>query len=806
MNTANFRNTLIEIAEEENSNFITKIIAFYFPSLDFSSRESLFESLLSKLELNSGNDEFDFEKLKVEVSEDLGTLKLNDYEGRDYRIKQIEISNLRGIPNLDEDHTIPYGINLLNDNGKIQNAIILANNGVGKSSVFAGLEMIFAEEIGEKKIRTLNPDSLDTSDYEEYLKRVNSQSKSYCSVKTVSGDFNLNDRIFKNKEVLKLLNPQSQFISEYDIVRNGQNYYSRKGNEENSIHFIVAESLGLREYINCLQIAEQIPNYRRTKETSARNSIVKEIDNNALLIKNKKAEIQSKEIHLEELKKGINSNMSQSNSQKLEYINKLLSKHFPAINSANLEIILGDFRKSYKEYSSINKNKKSAIEREFLDAGNKLLHDTGDCPFCRSSKLALEEIIIQVEQRLENLKRLGDIDKQVRENYKSTIYYLYNSFQSFKTFYDLLETDRIQLSNVLDKSYTTDEANRLYVSLAPLVNDDGLIDFVENLSHKNNPTEIEFENFLKFLNDNEELLQKVISNLNIEISNFVENREDALNNELQNILLNNASLNIEQSILKIEDEIKELRTQIKTAEERNEKLDSEDLRKATQKVGYVMQIKDEIKTFNSKLGLKVNEIVETGFRAFKEPVEEIMNDYFNDDPHYKLQIELKEFPVIIDGDEYSSKMIVVEIVDRHNALIVTSPDHYFNTFRYKLFCLMISLSIALASRKMYQVNLPLVIDDLFYGSDFLSKNTFSDFIQKIIKLYKKHTPNIPLQFILFTHDNFIYKSAIEGIENLSIESENLNLGETIISRMFPVNDKELTETETGLKYWNLIYN
>ena len=806
MNTSNFRNTLIEIAQGDNSNLLSKIIAFYYPSLDVGSREQLFESLLNRLELNSDNKEFDFDRLKKEIVEDTNVLKLDDYKEKDYRIKQIEISNLRGIPNGDDDSSIPYGINLLDVNNKVQNAIILANNGVGKSSVFAGLEMIFAEEIGEKKIRTLNPDSLGTSEYEEYLQRINSQSKPYCSIKTISGDFNLNDRIFKNKDVLKLLNPQSQFISEYDIIRNGQNYYSSKANEENSIHYIVAESLGLSEYINFLQIAEQIPSYTRRKEITAKNSITKEIDENNVRVKNNEAEIQSKQIQLEELKKGINSNKNQSNSQKLEDINKLLTKQFPIINSTNLVNILGDYKKSYIEYSSIEKSKRSAIEKEFLDVGKNLLHDYDNCPFCQSSNLSIEEIKIQVEQRLEDLNRLGEINKLIRKNYKTTIYNLLNSLQSFKTFYNLIETDRTQLTTLLNQNNIIEEENRLYVKLAPIVNDEGLMEYIENLSQKNIPTDSEFESLMKLLNDNVELFEKVIKNLFIEISEFIQNRQDVLNNELQNILSNNESLNIEQLILKIENEIKELHTQIKTAKERNEKLESEDLKRAIQKVEYATQIKEEIKIFNSKLGLKVNEIVQTGFQAFKEPVEEIMNDYFNDDPQYKLRIELKEIPIIIDGEEYSSKIIVAEIVDKYNELITTSPDHYFNTFRYKLFSLMISLSIALASRKMYKVNLPLVIDDLFYGSDYVSKNTFSEFIQKIIKLYEKHTPDMPLQIILFTHDNFIYKSAIEGIENLSIGNKNLNLDKTIISRMFPANDKEMAETENGFKYWNLIYN
>lgn len=101
---------------------------------------------------------------------------------------------------------------------------------------------------------------------------------------------------------------------------------------------------------------------------------------------------------------------------------------------------------------------------------------------------------------------------------------------------------------------------------------------------------------------------------------------------------------------------------------------------------------------------------------------------------------------------------------------------------------MISLSIALASRKTYKVNLPLVMDDLFFASDFINKNSFSDFLQKVIKLFYKHTPDMPLQFILFTHDDLIFRTSIDGIENLSI-TDNQIKENTLFGRMFKISIK-----------------
>jgi len=805
MNTSNFRNTLIEIAEGQESNLVSKLIAYYYPSLNFTDRNSLFESLLNRLELHSHSQEYNFEQLRANILEDSEIINITDYQGKDFRIKEIEISNLRGIPETDSSDT-PYGMNLTDKDGDINNAIILANNGVGKSSVFAGLEMIYALEIGEKKMRTLNPDSLKKEDYEAYLQRITNANKPICKIKTVNGNFDLENQIFENEEVLKLLNPQSHFVSEYDIIRNGQNYYSNKSNIENSIHYIVAESLGLSEYINCLNISVQIPNYRRTKETTARNSIDNQIKDNQVSIKNSEAEIQSKKLQLDEFKRGNINNSQQSQSEKLNNLNQLLVKQIDTnLDSQDLAKNILNYKIIYDEYSSIGENKRASVEKEFLEAGNELIHEFDNCPYCQNSNLSLDEIKANVEERLNALNQLQNLGTRLRDNYKTTSEYLSKIIQFFSTFYDFIEKERGQLSTIPTLNQILERESELYVKLAPIVNDEELSDYIKTLSRKNITTDSDFKNLNDLLLNNVNLFEVVFQNLKDEISTFVQERKENIENEIQNLMANNVELTVEQSIKNLENEIKELNERIKTATDKNEQLEPE-LIKANKKVEFVNQLKEEIVFFNNKLELKVNEIVENGFTPFKEPVEEIMNDYFHDDPRYKLQITLKDSPIVIDGDEYNSKIIVAEIIDKDDNDMSISPDHYFNTFRYKLFNLMISLSIALASRKMYKVNLPLVIDDLFYGSDFVSKNTFSEFIQKLILLFKKHTPEMPLQIILFTHDDFIYKSSIDGIENYALSNKDVKLDDYLLSRMFAIDDKELAETTTGNKFWNLIYD
>ena len=746
MNTSDFRNTLIGIAETGVSNLVTKLIAYYYPSLDFSTREKLFESLLNRLQLLGEDYSFDFEKLKTDLKADTQIINLEEYKGKDFRIKEIEISNLRGIPQVDEDNPLPYGISLLDDDGEINNAIILANNGVGKSSVFAGLEMIYAQEIGEKKLRTFNPDSLKEENYNKYLSNIKNNAKPICKVKTVDGDYSLENVILENKNVLNLLNPQSHFISEYDVIRNGQiTYY---GNEENTIHNIVAESLGLSEYLNCLEIAEQIPNYRRSKETAARNKITANINSNKKIITSNKVLIDSKKeqlIKLEDVNKPQNT-LNKSAQNKI--LNQLILKSPSSqVYNINVNESIKQYNAIFKEYSSIETNKKAAIERQFLEAGNELLHDFDDCPYCRSSNLTLEELKLNVENRLKELNKLSRINKEVVESYKKILDELSDVFQNFKKTYNFIETDRSEINSILSLKQVLQKEGQLYNVLAPIVSNNELFISIKELSEKTLPTNNDFKNLASLLKNNLTLSQDLLDNMNKEISDLFKTREEILQKEIEALSNDDSSISIEQTIANLEKEIEELEAQITTATGSNKALEKDEI-EAIKIVDFVTQIKDEIEIFNTKLRVEVNTIVETNFKAFKEPIENILNDYFKDDPNFKLKIDLKEIPYRIDEETFFSKIIVAEIIDKSNPDKVTTPDQYFNTFRYKLFSLMVGLSIALASRKKYKVNIPLVIDDLFSGSDFVSKNTFSKFIQDLVVLYYTHTPDMPLQIIL----------------------------------------------------------
>lgn len=193
MAITNVRKLLLDLAlKEKGETKIAKVLAYYYPSINFKDKKSIFESLFYYYQI-SDNVNNNLDNIKQEVTNDN---ELENLIGKDYRIKSIEISDLRGIPSKDEKGN-SFGIDFFED-GIVNNAVILANNGVGKSSVFSGIEMIYTQEIGEKQLRTSNIGILNKDNYNKYLKRFPNETKPHCRVTTNQGAFDLDNIVFKN--------------------------------------------------------------------------------------------------------------------------------------------------------------------------------------------------------------------------------------------------------------------------------------------------------------------------------------------------------------------------------------------------------------------------------------------------------------------------------------------------------------------------------------------------------------------------------------------------------------------------------
>lgn len=715
METANFRKTLIDIAQKDSAErVISKVITFYYPRLDLKDKSTFFDSLMSLLTVSDKQD-FDFSKLKEDIKVNQSIVNPDIFKNKDYRIKKIEISNLRGIPSIKESENIPYGINLIEDE-ICHNAIVLANNGTGKSSLFAGLEMIYANEIGEKRLRT-KKENINEMEFFDYLKRFPQNGKPICKVETYDGDYSLENKIFP-KEYIEVFNPISHFITEFDIIDKGRIDYETSDQKlDYSFHNIIAKALGLNEFLDLLAITEQIPTYSRRKELNQQNKLSAEIKANEETIKNRLALIQSKQIELDELKKGEELKPNSINT--IELINELKKTieetSAKNLDSSKLKNDIEEFQKAYQEYISISGIQDINIEKGFLEQGLSLSENKDDCPFCQDSKKTIEEIKGSVKLRIDNLKKYEETERKIKLAYRNLSNNLFDSLNSLKNLSEILFNQRSILSKQTSLDNLINKEGELMMLLTPHLLDDELFDHLKQLSDKQFPTDNEFSKLSIFLIDNKELICGFIPSKIDEINIFIKERAEQIQKVIETL---NASsdLTINEKIKALEKEIKENKASIPIIEKAIKDLELQ-LKSADVQVQNFKRIKEEIKFFNLKLIEEKDRIVTSYFKSIKEVVEEIMNDFIDDKESINLALSLEKIERNIDGEIFQTEVIMAKIVQKNGE--TTTPDIYFNTFRYKVFCLMISLSIALSTRMRYKVNLPLVMDDLFFASDFI---------------------------------------------------------------------------------------
>lgn len=131
----------------------------------------------------------------------------------------------------------------------------------------------------------------------------------------------------------------------------------------------------------------------------------------------------------------------------------------------------------------------------------------------------------------------------------------------------------------------------------------------------------------------------------------------------------------------------------------------------------------------------------------------------------------------------------------------TTPEQFYNSFRYKLYCLSVKVALAFMNMDLNNFNAPLIFDDVFTASDFDNSVNIDKFLTHAftafegLKLGKKKD----LQIILFTHDEVVLNSIASILEDMGgneisyicgILSDTALLGDEDKCRTFIENVKD----------------
>jgi len=805
----NFNKYLFNLVKSSAmGNKVAKTIALNYQRLNRDSKEKFFESLMLAY---ANYTDSAFDNIKFEESSTSDSLNAK----KDFRLKAVRLANVRGIP--EQKNATKYGFDLFDD-GQIQNAVFLGQNGAGKSSLFNAIEFIYAHEVAEKKLRVKNPDSLNEDNFLEYLEHFNEAPE--CEIETPSGNFSLRNRVFKTDEELKTIYPDTHFISDYDIYNKGQLNYLGKNDDSESFHLLIASSLGLQDYLDFTNLLKSVSTYRRAKESNERSKLITNRNNLTEEIRKNQEQITIKSESIGKLKESTAENVGDDSKEKLTAtITAIKSTSFSfQFDKAQFQKAFDTYRNAQEKFIGLSVNQNLQTEAQFLSLGLELINHSENCPLCENSKSSVPDIKKRVEKRISEIKEFEIASKNleqsirnIQSNVKDVLTNLQSAGRTLK-----IEFDRI--TAIPDLAQLHKDEKELIDLLADETR--SLMEVDESISKiisSNDVLTKKDEAISKLIKSRETVLLIDVANTPNAIEKFTAKRQKKISEIESTLLSTQNAVTPKQQIVIFESQIKEHQNTININGQQIKNLERE-IEKLTKTIDTIAEIKLKAGEFAKVLDLEVNKLVASSFEPIKETITTILSEYLKEE-NVSLQIRLDERPSPDDPESIATTILaeIQRINTQTGELEIHSPSKYFNTFRFRLFCTMVSVSVVIAARKNSEINLPLVLDDVFYASDYNSKTTFRKFILTVLSIFRKFNGEMPFQFILFTHDELVFDSALDAIGEFEqekferLQNENIEWkipiqNRTVFARLFSATDVDPSPVESSFgKFWDLTY-
>jgi len=726
--------------DKMKENNISSILAQNI-GIDLRKKDKIFDNIYQTYLLSMQNDKPVFE------IDDIDDIDIASVEG-DYRIHKVELSNIRGFPKSE----IPFGLNFAHSD-KPSSAIILGSNGSGKSSIFDSLEYTFCRRIGETELR-YGGDDLENNDkiFEDYLSHYDNDFKeAICNITTSKGKFTIHQEIF-NERIRKLINPDAHFISDFDIYEKGRLNYLN--DDKNSFHYLVAKNLGLKDILELNNNLIQFNKYNRLKEKREITKLSKELKTRQENIKSWEKSISENTKEINRLKTNQNQSVEKANPRPILPIEINL-------NSSDLQI--EKIRTTIKDFTDALNTRQITIktqnsnEFELLSLSRDMIDDYDDCPVCKNSKSTIEEIKIQINNRLTKIKENAQVESKLKDLTTDILYWINNSTRIIT-----------QIKTAIDEELTNLRASPFFSDIVQAETKlstelNNIVDLLDIDIPINVSNESKHKSLQEFIKKRFNLTVKTLEDLKLNIDELKKIKNKAFLNYKMKGMRSNESDNRTQ-IREYENEIKSLKRNIEIANKGKSDIDNK-IKKQEQLFSDFNIIKNQFKQIQREIEIIRDKEVGKAFIPIQNIVCGIVNDYLKrDGREVKLEIKFEDVFDSETGDKISEKLIAKIVSTSEKEAFSISPNKYFNTFHYRLFCSMIGISIAIASRKKSKINMPLILDDIFYASDFENRFTLEIFLDHLIKSFKEFTPELPLQLIMFTHDELIF----DCISNLSI--------------------------------------
>jgi hypothetical protein len=748
----------VALMPELKGNKLSLVFAVH-PFIDISNKTKFVENVSTYFNMQKEEDR---KKINLDSEKETETEK---WLGKDLRIKKVKLNSVRGFPK----SSIPFGIDFTNTQGKPQSMIMLGSNGSGKSSIYNSIEYTYCKKIGEAQLRNSRILNNEDNEFKEYLSHFNNGfSNSLCDIETIDENITLQGLNIP-EEVRNKINPNTHFISDFDIYHNGQLNFLR--GDEGSFHNLIAESLGLSELLQFEKNLNEFIAYRRATESTRINALEKGIREENRLIENNKKTLAEKKSTLIQL---TENQQEQPETNKVQELQKTLAQ-IKSINLSfqfdlkSLQNSITEFEQKYKEFASVEVKSGNTSQIQFYNLGLELLKETNECPFCNSSKKSTDDIQQYASEKIKQIESFNKLNQEltksknfVTENLNNLLNNValhltklkqeLNSIKSFSEFSELASNENSYITFIESAL-----AEEFYQIGSDLTNND---------KYRLNKNEFLYSYFEK----QKEYIKTELDSFIIELSKFAESRNLLIQKIEVQLAQSLRSKTIFEQIVTIKNEIISIEQHIANSEKKIQNSNNE-LKTYREQQAIFNAIKYEARNYNNSFHTLLSSEVQQAFAPIKLIVEEVLEKYLqSDNRNVELEIKMKEDEVDSETGEVLSEIITAYIVPKDKSHPPLPVNKYFNTFHYRLFSTMVGVSIAMASRINTKINLPLVLDDIFYASDFENRATVERFIKELFDIFNKYTPNLELQLILFTHDQLIFESAVKATAEMKVEN------------------------------------
>lgn len=740
---------------------LLSIIFAKHPDIDTSSRESFFDKLSPFYERYTLSD-----RESISENDTLEVNEINEWQGLDLRIENIKLQSVRGFP----PSQIPFGIDFSNGQKEPQSMVILGANAFGKSSIYDAIEYSYCQKIGGAQLRTsqdLKDGSIELKTYLQHFD--NPFANTRCSIKLKSGKvFEIAEENIP-KSVRDKINPNSHFISDFDIYTNGRLNF--RGSNNDSFQNLIANSIGLSELLQKEKEIFAFAGYARRTETSRKSNLEREIKNSEEIIEKNKKSVEEKTNLLTKLQQGETStDQTQKVQIVLQLVQQLRNTHFTfEYKQEELLKFASQFLNIYDEFTAISEKARDLNQIQFLNDGLKFLHEEQSCPICNNSKLNNDEIKKHLEEKIQRLEQFNKLSAEltrVSNNLTALLADLSSKIVSLrgKATYDIsLTKDKEEFNELtistndflsyLNEVYSQDIFSKIQIL------DASDISITVKLNHQKEVV----KNYSEFISDKLKSYIEVISNFDTKRNELINTVETQAKSKLQ---VNSK----EGEIAILKNEIQQLQSQI-TTEQKSVEVKKPELAKAIETVELFNKIKGDTRNYANEFHRELAKEIKGAFEPIQKIVKNILDKYlYVENRPATLKFEMKPESWDEETGEVISEIITAYIEPLDKTQSAQEVNKYFNTFHYRLFCTMVGISIAVASRKNTGINMPLVLDDVFYASDFENRATIEEFITKLFELFKEFTPDKELQLIIFTHDQLIFESIIKATTRNNIQN------------------------------------